>query len=290
MSEPLVTLPTHQPISQPVVRPLALLDLDDTLFQTAKHVPAQPQAHQQLRHVATLDIHGQPLSWMTDRQWQFWHWLQHSSDMIAVTARSVDGLARVQLPLSSSWAVCQHGAVILQPDQQSHQQPSQRPHAAWWAHMQQQLQPIQAELQQALADVLADVPDYPELRARIACEYGQPIYLVVKQSKQPEHAYFARLIARFQHNRSFYIHINGNTLALLPCCVSKRAAVQFLLSQIDPDNQRVRLGWGDSLSDVGFLQQCDWWGMPQRSQASAWISQQLDDYVEQTGAYDFAGR
>ncbi|MEY4516010.1 MAG: hypothetical protein RL180_356, partial [Pseudomonadota bacterium] len=101
---------------------------------------------------------------------------------------------------------------------------------------------------------------------------------------------FAQFMAKMAEYPAFYLHINGNTAALLPNVVSKVAAVQHVLSILNPDQQRVVLGWGDSLSDVAFLQQCDWWGMPQRSQASAWVRHQLTAYVAQTGAYDFAGR
>jgi hydroxymethylpyrimidine pyrophosphatase-like HAD family hydrolase len=257
-----------------LVKPLALLDLDDTLFQTAKHLPAD-----QLKHVASHNSAGAPLGWMTDRQQQFWQWLQASTEVIPVTARSLDGLARVQLPLHS-WAVCQHGAVIVQPDGQLE--------PTWHAHMQQVLTPLLPELQQMLSDIQSDPHRPDSVRAWIAVEQDLSIYIIIKQL--PDAPYFAQFMAKMTEYPDFYLHINGNTAALLPNVVSKVAAVQHVLSILNPNQQRVVLGWGDSLSDVAFLQQCDWWGMPQRSQASAWVDHQLTTYVAQTGAYDFAGR
>jgi len=257
-----------------LVKPLALLDLDDTLFQTAKHLPAD-----QLKHVASHNSAGEPLGWMTDRQQQFWQWLQACTEVIPVTARSLEGLARVQLPLNS-WAVCQHGAVIVQPDGQLE--------PTWQAHMQQRLAPLLPELEQILSDLECD-PQRPDgVRAWIAVERDVSIYIIVKQL--PSAPYFAHLLAKMAKYPAFYLHINGNTAAILPKVVSKVAAVQHLLSILNPDQQRVVLGWGDSLSDVDFLQQCDWWGMPKRSQTSAWVREQLEQHVMQIGGYEFTRR
>ena len=257
-----------------LVKPLALLDLDDTLFQTAKHLPAD-----QLKHVASHNSAGEPLGWMTDRQQQFWHWLQACTEVIPVTARSLEGLARVQLPLNS-WAVCQHGAVIVQPDGQLE--------PTWQAHMQQRLAPLLPTLEHMLLDIQDD-PQRPDgVRAWIAVERDVSIYIIVKQL--PSAPYFARLLTKMVEYPAFYLHINGNTAAILPKVVSKVAAVQYLLSILNPDQQRVVLGWGDSLSDVDFLQQCDWWGMPKRSQTSAWVREQLEQHVMQIGGYEFTGR
>lgn len=257
-----------------LIKPLALLDLDDTLFQTAKHLPAD-----QLKHVASHNSAGEPLGWMTDRQQQFWHWLQACTEVIPVTARSLEGLARVQLPLNS-WAVCQHGAVIVQPDGQLE--------PTWQAHMQQVLAPLLPELEQVLSDIEQDSQRPEGVRAWIAVERDVSIYIIVKQL--PSAPYFARLLAKMSEYPAFYLHINGNTAAILPKVVSKVAAVQYLLSILNPDQQRVVLGWGDSLSDVDFLQQCDWWGMPKRSQTSAWVREQLEQHVMQIGGYEFTGR
>ena len=257
-----------------LVKPLALLDLDDTLFQTAKHLPAD-----QLKHVASHNSAGEPLGFMTDRQQQFWHWLSACTEVIPVTARSVAGLARVQLPFDS-WAVCQHGALIVQPDGQLE--------ATWYAHMQQALSPLLPALTQLVEQIQQD-PQAPEgVRAWIASEHGLSIYIIVKQLANAP--YFPQLLANMANHSQFYLHINGNTAAILPKVVSKVTAAQHLLSLINPASQRVVLGWGDSLSDIAFLQQCDWWGVPKRSQTSAWVSQQLEQHVTQTGGYEFTSR
>ena len=64
-------------------RPLVFVDLDDTLFQTArKMVEGTP------RTIATLDVHRQPNGYMSPVQHSFINWLLASADVVPVTARS----------------------------------------------------------------------------------------------------------------------------------------------------------------------------------------------------------
>ena len=64
-------------------RPLALVDLDDTLFQTARKM-----ADGTSRHVATLDVDGQPNGYMSPIQQSFVLWLFSTADVVPVTART----------------------------------------------------------------------------------------------------------------------------------------------------------------------------------------------------------
>ena len=51
-------------------RPLVLVDLDDTLFQTARKMPDGTP-----RIPATVDVHGEPNGYMTQVQQAFIGWL-----------------------------------------------------------------------------------------------------------------------------------------------------------------------------------------------------------------------
>lgn len=79
-------------------RPLVFVDLDDTLFQTARKMGDEP------RFTATLDVDGQPNGFMNATQKSFVEWLLATSDVVPVTARSIEAYQRVQLPFA-------HGAV-----------------------------------------------------------------------------------------------------------------------------------------------------------------------------------
>ena len=98
-------------MTKSIVRPLFLVDLDDTLFQTPRKMQQEP------KHIATSDKHGQAMSYMNNTQLQFAEWLLASAEVVPVTARSVEAYQRVHLPFKHG-AICAHGAVILTPDNQ----------------------------------------------------------------------------------------------------------------------------------------------------------------------------
>ncbi|HEY4712919.1 MAG TPA: hypothetical protein VIH30_01545, partial [Aquirhabdus sp.] len=105
-----MTFSNSVPSPVALIRPLALVDLDDTLFQTHNRIKPDPSYQ-----VATTDKDGQPLSYMSPTQWQFVQWLFHSTDVVAITARSVEALSRVQFNFNHG-AVCSHGGTILNLD------------------------------------------------------------------------------------------------------------------------------------------------------------------------------
>ena len=82
----------------------------------------------------------------------------------------------------------------------------------------------------------------------------------------------------------FYFHLNGNNLALIPEPVSKANAVEFLLNKLDLKARPV-IGFGDSLSDMAFLSNCHWWGMPQKSQIGRWANSELNKQYALNGYY-----
>lgn len=265
--------PFGEPITQPVsnLPPLALVDLDDTLFQT--HNRIKPD---NTYRIATLDKHQQPLSFMSPTQWNFVQWLFQSTHVVAITARSVEALARVQLRFEHG-AVCSHGGTVLNADGSVDQ--------VWQQHMTQALADYQTRLEAILdcARQLAPQPD--AIRAWVVEEQGLKLYAVIKQNYPQERAlkdYLELIPAELLHG--FYFHINGNNLALLPHPVTKASAAEYLLGKFDLTH-RPLLGFGDSLSDVGFLSQCQWWGMPQRSQLNRWVSHALQLHYDQEGYY-----
>lgn len=245
-------------------RPLLLVDLDDTLFQTRRKMTVEPVS------VASLDKRGEPLSFMSQVQQNFVDWLFRHAELVPVTARSRDALARVQLPFSGM-AICNHGANLLTADGQLDPD--------WHQQMQQQLQPLRPILQQLFEQVteLGQQLSMP-LRSWLAEDQDLPLYVLIKHADQ-QHQPLVELAARIQAEllpAGFYLHRNANNLALLPQCLNKRHAVQHLLKRLRPaDCHRPVLGFGDSLSDFSFLDLCDWWATPQPGQLSRWVAQRL---------------
>ena len=241
------------------IKPLVFVDLDDTLFQTHRKILPQPN-HQ----IATLDKFGQPLSYMQPKQQNFVQWLLECTELVPVTARSVEALQRVKIDFQYG-AICAHGGVILQPNGQVN--------SAYMQQQQQALIHLQSYMQ-TLPEQLKDwAQPFGSIRTWVVQENNLAIYVVAKQN-QPEALFLDDLVEALPDEISthFYIHQNGNNLALIPHLTSKRRAVEYWLKHLTADvSERPILGWGDSLSDLGFLSCCDWFGLPKHSQ----IHQQL---------------
>ncbi len=253
-------------------QPIILVDLDDTLFQT--HRRRSPEQHDR---VASLDRHGKPLAFMSGKQQLMVDWLMAHSELIAVTARSVESLLRVQMPFPHG-AICLNGGAIVLSNGEidRHWQQQQRNELA---HLQNRMQQLCDELEQH-AEGLGTVRTWTEQ------DDQQHIYVVAKQHHSEAlflHSLTTRLPAELWQD--FYLHINGHNLAIIPKMVSKRRAVEYLLQQLDPEEQRVYLGFGDSLSDFDFLQLCDWFGMPKNSQLNRFTHQALQQDYQQKGFF-----
>ncbi|MCH7311834.1 HAD hydrolase family protein [Acinetobacter sp. ANC 4805] len=261
--------------STPVLAPIMLVDLDDTLFQTHRRITPQPDFK-----MATTDKQGQALAYMNPVQQHFVQWLLQSTHVIPVTARSAEALSRVHLPFQYG-AVCSHGGTVLNADLSINQD--------WHLQMQQVLLPYKARLQ-ALMQVIQQAVDFGSIRTWIVEEQGLGLYLVAKQNTENDNPYAPNFLPELLNSLSdelldgFYFHLNGNNLAFIPKPVSKANAAKFLLQQLDVP-QRSILGFGDSLSDVEFLNLCDWWGMPNHSQLNRWVKHNLAQQYVQEGYY-----
>lgn len=262
--------PFLQPTAN-IVKPYALMDLDDTLFQTQRKIDAWdlPTSEPENLVCATVNKHGEPLSFMSQRQTAFLHWLLASTELIAVTARDRSEIKRVKLPFDS-WQVLTHGAIILTSDGEML--------STWQQRMHSQLAPLQNKLNQLSllfanhsqneSSQLVFTPHIDNFNNGSIHE-ELTIYLAIKHG-QKDHQALVELAAQLPNlirdfEQDFYVHVNANNLAILPHAVHKRHAVQFLLEHY-LDSQRPSFGFGDSLADLPFLQLLDWYGMPNHGQ------------------------
>ena len=250
-----------------IIKPYALMDLDDTLFQTQRKIDAWnlPTSEDKNLVCATVNKQGEPLSFMTTRQANFFNWLLTSTEMIVVTARDRDEIKRVKLPFNS-WQVLTHGAIILMPDGKILD--------PWHQYIYNEIAPLQDKLNQ-LSKLFASHSKNDSSHLRFTPHTDSfenkplTIYLAIKHAQKDHQALIElaaqlpKLIRDFQQD--FYVHVNANNLAILPHAIHKRHAVQFLLEH-HLDSQRPSFGFGDSLADLPFLQLLDWYGMPNHGQ------------------------
>lgn len=247
----------------PSNRPLIFVDLDDTLFQTARKMGDGE------RFPASFDLEGKPSGYMSAVQKQFIEWMLDSADVVPVTARSVEAYSRVNLPFAHG-AVCAHGGVILSPDNAVDQ--------SWNDWMVRQLGHVQDRLDGLCATTLQLGEELGiSLRGWVIEEVGLKHYIVIKHNEKDDAVLatvLAELRARNLLGDDLYVHGNGNNLALLPLPLRKRDAVQEWISRdMDLNGERPRLGFGDSVSDLGFMGECHWWATPRRGQLAGRVAE-----------------
>ncbi len=231
--------------------PIYLTDLDDTLFQT---IPKCPANGGDLRLMSTL-ADGTPSGYATQMQQNLMAWMSKGL-VVPVTARGRDVLARVDI--TQAPAICSNGGCILDDmGELDH---------AWHDHLIQQSATTDPVLRvyQALTDGLCTTA----FRHWSVEENGLDLYIVIKSNLHDEDALVA-LEREFQTviPTGWRCHRNGNNLAYLPPWLNKRHAVRYLINHyrnIDPS--RPILGLGDSVSDAGFMDLCDFAMIPTGSQ------------------------
>jgi len=233
-------------------------DLDDTLFQSRE------KCGDGTLHPTAFLKDGSPISYMTEGQRAFVAFAQDGMTMIPATARNLNAYQRVDLPFDS-WAVLDYGGVVLQPGGALDQQ--------WHARMQGAMQAALPGLLElaALIDAWAERTGFVG-RARLIEDFGTPFYLVVKDADkiaarlEPiEREVVAPWIAAGQ--REYFIHRNGNNLAILPNALNKSHAVAYVTEKLrEQHGEILTFGMGDSRSDARFMAACDYAIVPRGTQ------------------------
>ncbi len=231
-------------------KPLVFADLDDTIFQTRRKMDGA-ETHRQ----AAVAANGDPRksSFMTAQQSAMFNWLNGTTELIPVTARSGDAYSRVDLPFRS-WAVISNGALILEPDGQ--------PHRPWADKMTQTLSPL-ADTMRAILDAgrKADI----DTRSWIVEEAGLATYVCFKLNEITPDSLNALENLELPVS-NWTRHFNSETLALIPPGSGKAAAVTYLHGLLNKGKARATLGFGDSLSDLSYMTSTDILMIPSRSQ------------------------
>ena len=236
------------------MRIVAFLDLDDTLFQTRPKCPDDEPIH-----AVAFRRDGTPLSFMTQRQRTLLDVWFRTATVIPTTARNRDALSRVDLPFNHA-AILNFGGAVLLPDGKLDE--------AWDA----QVRPRALELSRELHALHREAERISASRqlgvySRVIVDFEMPLYVVVK--------HLEGVAGKLQLLRAeltpfvgegFTIHCNDNNLSIVPRFLDKEHAVRYVIAHYFGSEPVLTIGMGDSLSDAGFLEVCDYSFMPRACQ------------------------
>lgn len=246
--------------------------MDDTLFQTKRKILSDDLMVQQGLIVAALSRQRLPQSFMTEEQSNFVQWLLNYANVIPVTGRSTEEFNRVQLPFTY-WSITTHGGVILTPEGEIALE--------WRDYLGPLIKKKCGDLHQIKKTIEKIITNEGvDAFVRIVYEYDNiPMYLIIKHSdssKEKELDFIADKINNNTLKKDYYIHHNGNNISIIPTCISKGHAVEWLFKKLKTSEICIPIiGLGDSLSDYSFLKECSWFAIPKRSQFAHEISEML---------------
>lgn len=239
------------------MRAIALVDLDDTLFQTLRKCP--PDVPRERLVPLGFARDGSPLSYATPRQLSLITWLSETSWLVPVTARSREALMRARIPFTA--AIAAHGGVIVGEDGEVD--------AEWRAHVTAQAEAHAGALHTLRDRIALEAEERrASLRVRVLEEDGIGIYVLAKHEETDEDALHATIDAVLDEvPGGWTVHRNGNNAAIMPPWLGKRHAVEALLPRLraaHPDAPVI--GIGDSVTDAPYMALCDYAMMPAGSQ------------------------
>lgn len=232
-----------------MTRPLFLVDLDDTLFQTHGKIPA----HLEPFRIAAEATNGKH-SWYTGHQSALVEWLFEAADTIPVTARSAKSYSRCQLPPHRR-AVLSNGGLIHDADGSRDE--------VWHARVAKE----SSREARSMADALSFGLDLGDARGWVVDEEGIPLYVCFKSNGESTDILDEIRQAVSERHPLLRAAQNGNNLSFSPHHVSKAAAVRYLIEETGLGGPDVPLfGMGDSVSDLPFMRLCHFKVVPTGSQ------------------------
>lgn len=235
-----------------MTRIVIFLDLDDTILQTApKCPPGEPV------EPAAMDRAGRTLSFMTRAQRRLLGFWVEQGEVIPVTGRTDDALARVMIGFQS-WRITHHGAVIRQPDGRL---------PPWWHD---EVRPLLVAAESSLRDIAARLNEGAAASGYRVSRHSVEEWLTyISVKSDDDGAVLAHLRARLEEiglPPELALHHNGNNFALMVKGARKHDAVRRVAREFERGGPIVTIGAGDSLTDIPFLRACDFALVPRDSQ------------------------
>jgi hydroxymethylpyrimidine pyrophosphatase-like HAD family hydrolase len=229
-----------------------LADVDDNLISTVRTEP-EPGAKP-----CSFDKEGRVCGFLTRKQEAMMDLLSAGARVVPCTARSYIG--RLELPaLAGNYAILANGGTILGPDGNRLR--------SWFDYMEPLSvsdSPVMHEL--ARLGKAAGRERGFNVRSKVVSSKDLDLYVSIKHNDKnvEELAQLAALL-RSSVPDGWALHHNGNAIFLMPNWLGKDKAVEWFIANVVPQGA-VTIGMGDSLSDLSFMNLCDYALMPRKSQ------------------------
>ena len=228
---------------------LLFIDLDDTLFQTHRKNPdgAIP---------ATYSAESGKGSYMTKAQYLFFELFKSSEKVkvIPTTARDFRQYNNTLLstdPRINTAILYFAGAIFEDRTEEKY----------WQQHIQQAYRKLELQISQMLGLVKNILGGRPLFSLYNVDNY----YITIKAKEdcplKTREEIFTQL--KTLKTSEYFVHQNDRALSLVPNFLDKRYGVEYLIDKYKPE---LTLGVGDSFTDWGFMQQCDFRIIPKNTQ------------------------
>ncbi len=240
-------------------------DLDNTIVRHQSRIADND--NNQIQIVGT-DESGNQSTVMTKADLEFFQEISHFGTVIPTTGRSMAGYSRLHGLVSgfNSWAILNHGATILMPE-------DSKVDATWL----ERTKGITARLTNDLLKVYQNLLSLNTVviencrhtnTIRLHQEHGFPLYISVRASREmPElHLWQQRqTIALLAHGQNdFELLHTGRITSVIPRQLNKKDAVLEVIRRLG--DQIETLGVGDALTDLPFMQVCNFQRTPENSE------------------------
>ncbi len=235
---------------------MVFIDLDDTFFQTKRK-------NSDAVIPATESPNPLTVSYMSDEQKALWDLLKASENcsIIPVTARDYTQYNRTYISRDNriKYASVYFGADIL-CDQASD--------PVWKAHIDSHLKACSVQISEL--DILVREKISDEIFN--VCNVDDYYVSIKNRNKNDYYASNSECFTILSHfiSDDFNLYQNDNNISIVPKCIDKKNAVQYLIEKNRP---KLTIGIGDSLSDWNFMDVCHFKILPQKSQINKAINQ-----------------
>lgn len=230
------------------------LDLDDTLFQSARKCPPNTPVTE-----ISYSVTGKSTGFITKQQQEFLNWLSEKAEIIPTTARSINSFRRVNISFTG-YAICSFGGIILTPQGNCQQE--------WQAY----IKPLVNQYHQSLLAMAESIKKFSQLkqldvRIVIVKDLEYDFYLNIKhnQHKIAELNQIRELMNTCMP-KNWRIHSNDNNLSLLPPYLGKEYAVSWFIDRYINREDSLLITVGDSFTDAAFMALGDYAVTPPKSQ------------------------